>query len=704
MKTLDNHRIKPQHRERSAIVYIRQSSPGQVRDYTESAQVQLGLRKLAIELGWTAPVVIMDDLGISAGGFAERPGFQRMLTDITMRKVGIVFAVDASRLSRNSKDWAHLFELCGFFDALVADIDQIYDLSVPNDRLVLGIKGTIAEMEISILKTRLKAGAESKAARGELKFIVPPGYSHDLSGRIVLDPDIRIREAIQNMFDQFDCFSSLRQLSLWYTDTKTVFPVRKVRKSRTIAWEIPTVSTLYKLLIHPIYAGAYVYGRRNVHAEYTEGRIVKRCGAVLPPERCRVFIPDHHPGYITWEKYQANQAKIAEARPRWDMQQNNGAIRDGLALLAGILRCGHCGKKIYVAYKKKSALYFCDGGAAKSSRRCLAFGSHLIDERVGEKLCRALQPLSLEASEVAIDRKSTEQEQIVRQAELRVEAAQYETDRAFEQYNLVDPKNRLVADTLEQRLNDRLTELHEAEKYLEGCRSNIRSITKHQRQEIEQLGRDFPTVLNHPKAPIGMKKQLIRAAIEEIIVKHDPDNQRLDVVIHWKGGVHTQLYVPKRATPVGSKADESLVTLVRNLSVTLGDDEVARILNMKKTTTPRGMSWTKDRVREFRKHHRIRLGKPEKNPDLMSGNQAASYLGISRHGLEALIREGALTKQQVTDFAPWEIAKSELDSEEVQGLVRVLKATGRIPKRGGCPENQTSLFPMNSGKVEKEAL
>jgi len=704
MTTPDNYRIKPQHRERSALVYIRQSSPGQVRENIESAYVQLGLRKVAIELGWQDPKVIRDDMGISAGGFADRPGFQKMLTEITMRSVGIIFAVEASRLSRNSRDWAQLFELCGFFDTLVGDLDQIYDLSVPNDRLVLGIKGTIAEMELSVIKNRLRTGAESKAARGELKFLLPPGYSHDPSGRMVLDPDIRIREAVQNMFDQFDRFTSVRQLSLWYGDTRTLFPVIRGRGTRIVSWEFPPASTLYRLLEHPIYAGVYVYGRRNIQVKYIEGRIVKRLGAALPPEQSRVFIRDHHVGYITWERYQANQARLAEAGPRWKMQENKGAVRKGVALLAGILRCGHCGRKIYVAYNKKNALYHCDGGRSRNSARCQSFGSYLIDQRVGEELCRALGPLALDASTAAVERRKTEQEQVVRQAELRVEAAQYEADRAFEQFDHVDPKNRLVADTLEQRLNARLVELQEAETALAESKSNIRSITDEERRKVEQLGRDFPTLWSHPKAPISMKKQLIRSAIEEVIVKHDVEQSKLNVVIHWKGGAHTQIFVPKRATPVGSKADESLVNLVKELSATLEDGEIARVLNMKKLSSPKGLPWTQDRVKMFRKHHHIRCGKPADTSEMMSGNQAMAYLGISRHGLEALIRAGVVTKRQVTDFAPWMISRSELDSEAVQEVVRVLKTTGRVPTKGGCSEDQTSLFPMISGKVERDAL
>jgi DNA invertase Pin-like site-specific DNA recombinase len=700
MTTIGDHRITPQHRERTAIVYVRQSTPEQVRGHAESTRVQLGLRERAIALGWRTPIAIDDDLGISASGFADRPGFQRMLAEVALRHVGIILCIDASRLSRNSRDFAHLFELCGFFETLVADLDQVYDLRTPNDRLVLGIKGTVAEMELCVLRTRLKMGAESKASRGELKFIVPPGYGHDHAGRIVLDPDERIREAVRAMFDRFDQCTSSRQLALLYRDTKTLFPVRKVHKSRTVAWEIPTHSTLRKLLLHPIYAGLYVYGRRTKKVEYSDGRLVKRAGPTLPLDKCRVRIQDHHDAYISWDRFQANQAKIADARPRWRMDQNRGAIRDGLALLAGVLRCRHCGRKLYVAYKASSALYFCDGGQAKGSRRCLSFGSKLIDARVGEELCRALEPLALEASKAASQRRDREHSLILAEARLRVQAATYEADRAFEQFDQVDPKNRLVADTLERRLNDRLGELSAARQHLEQTAAGLKPLSAEQHAQLAHLANDFSRVWDHCETPITAKKRLLRAAICEVIVAHPPAEARIEVVIHWQGGAHTRIEIDKRATPIGSRADGSLVDLVRRLAQSLDDANIARILNMKKTTTPRGLPWTQDRVTEFRKHQHIVLPAPAHDPDLLTGQQAADHLGISRSGLIALIREGIVDKQQVTDFAPWSISKRQLDSAEVQRAVRSLKATGRVTAQGGCLDGQRSLFPGNSSKED----
>jgi DNA invertase Pin-like site-specific DNA recombinase len=695
MNLFDDHRISPEHLKRKAVVYVRQSTPDQVRSKVESTRIQIGLREKAITLGWNNPLVLHDDLGISAGGFADRPAFQHMLAQVVMRAIGIIFCTDASRLSRNSKDWASLFELCGHFETLIADLDQVYDLSVPNDRLVLGIKGTVSELELSIIKTRLKMGAAAKAARGELRFVVPPGYGHDPDGRIILDPDRRVQQAIHAMFDQFDRCQTIRQLSLWYRDRKARFPIRKLRKPCTTAWEVPSASTLRTLLKHPIYTGTYVYGRSKQRVEYAEGRLVKRTETGLPPERWQVCIRDNHPAYISWERFLANQAKIAESRPRWTMVDNRCSIRDGLALLTGLLRCGHCGKKVHVYYKNNppSAMYYCDGKILKEgTKRCLSFGSKLVDQGVSEELCRAVSPVAIDAARLAVERKHRARNQAAEQARLRLQAAQYEADRAFEQFDLVDPKNRLVADTLEERLNQKLAEVQVAREHLEQMLADEEPLTEEQHECLQELSRDFPRLWDHPQADPALKKQLLRTAIYEIIVKHQPEHQRVELTIHWQGGAHTQLHVKKRATPVGSRTEPSLIDTVRNLAG-LSDAEIARILNMKGVTTPRNLRWSQERVQAFRRTHRIKAVPCPDDERYMTGQQVIERLGISRNGVIGLLRVGALHNFQVTDFAPWRIPRSEVESETVKKMVKTLKKTGRLPSNGGCPENQISLPP-----------
>lgn len=689
----DSHNpITPEHRARDALVYVRQSSHRQVLCHTESTRVQLSLRENAIELGWANPILIEDDLGISAGGFADRPGFQQMLAKVTTKEAGIILCFDASRLSRNSKDWAHLFELCSFFNTLVADVDRVYELSNPDDRLVLGIKATISEMELSVLRNRLRAALESKAARGELRTNIPIGYLYDHCGKIVFDPDQRVQNAMTLMFDQFDRCTSVRQLAMWYRDTRTLFALKRIGEHRGMSWEIPGAKLLGSLLAHPIYTGTYTHGRYATRVEYHDGKLVKRVSGVLPMEQWRVCIRDHHPAYIPWERFLGNVAKIKENRPRWNMEENRGAIRAGLALLAGLCRCGQCGGRLCVQYKKTSALYCCDGKEARGAARCLSFGSNLIDQAVSQELCRALEPLAIEATIRAAEKKEEERSQQTRNATLQVQAAQYEADRAFEQFNLVDPRNRLVADTLESRLNDTLGELHEAKERLESIKKGTLALADAEKKRLHELAGNFQQVWNHSEADPILKKRILRAAIHEIIVMHHKDAQRLEVTVHWKGGAHRRIHVKKRVTPVGRKADPDLVSTVAELAHTLEDGEIARILNMKKVETPTGLRWTKDRVREFRYHHHLRSKAASSSKDEdFSLKGAAHYLGISRRGLLGLVRMGAVSKNQVTDFAPCRIRRGELDSEQLQGLVRILKATGRLPK-GGCPKGQLTFF------------
>lgn len=691
MNAEHNNRINANHLSRLAIVYVRQSSQDQVRTHQESLALQLGLRERALLWGWAQPIVIDDDLGVSAGGFANRPGFEKLLSRVVLREVGIILSADVSRLSRNSRDWAYLLELCGHFHTLIADREQVYDLSKPNDRLLLGIKGTISEMELNTQRMRLQSGVEAKAARGELRLNLPSGYVYDSLDKMVMDPDRRIQAAIYQMFDQFDRCTSIRQLAMWYRDTNTLFPVKKIRKASVIHWELPTSSTFRKLLIHPIYAGAYVYGRRVTMVECIDGKLVKRQSKYLPPEECRVCIREHHPAYISWERLLANFERIAENRPRWTMQQNRGAIREGFALLSGMLRCGHCGGRINVSYGKKSALYSCDGGHVKGSRRCLSFGSHLIDKHVGEELCRAVEPLAIEAALVAIEEKESRWRQQIEGARMRVKAAEYEAGRAFEQYNLADPKNRLVAATLEERLNEKLAEVQAAKQDLKKWEEGEDGISEGQRQRLHRMALDFPQVWNHSDAIPSLKKRLLRAAISEILVTHESEHQRLKVVIHWQGGIHTNIHVPKRAKPGGTRTDPSLVELVRQLAEHVNDAQAARILNMKKLETPLGKKWTQERVKRFRAKHRIPQKALEAASDGLTQNQAAAYLGISRNTLNEIAERGLISTNQVTDFAPWRVPREQLDSEPVQALVQTLKRTGRLPRRG-CFKGQKLIF------------
>jgi DNA invertase Pin-like site-specific DNA recombinase len=700
MQFVKDQRITDSHHKRSAFIYVRQSSSKQVKQNTESQKFQLSLRERAISLGWSMPVVIDDDLGISAAGYAERPGFQKLLTQITMQQVGIIFCVDASRLSRNSKDWAQLFELCAFFDTLVADFEQIYDLNLPNDRLVLGIKGTMSEMELSILKMRLKEGAILKAKRGELKFVLPPGFIHDHNSKIVLDPNKRVQNAIRLMFSQFNDHTSVRQLLQWYKTNNVTFPVRRVGLNNPIVWEIPKYGTLSTLLQNPVYAGVYGYGRRKTISEFKDGVLVKRMSNYLPYNEWKVFIKDNHEAYISWDEFLEIQKKIAQNKPRWEKDESLGAIRDGLALLVGLIRCGHCGNKLYVTYKTKSnsASYFCRGNNKESEKRCLYFGTNAVDKCFSDVILKALEPFAVQSGIKALDLVEFENTEKIKMAQMDLEDAKYQADRAIEQYDMADPKNRHVTSTLEDRLNVRLSELKDAKEKLDELKQSIKVLTDNEKKSILSLSSNFKAVWNHDKTDPVLKKRLIRLFIKETIVTYDPDSNLLNFVIHWNGDTHTQLSVKIRRRRKGSKTDLSLIELVKKLATRIDDAEIARVLNMNDLQTPKGYQWNKDRVINFRRAHKIKLSIKSKK-DLFTSQGAKKYLNVSRNALNTLVKAGLINTNQVIEFAPWEVHKKQLDSEPVQQALKNLKQTGFLFP-GKNSSKQLSL-PFTQKKKEE---
>ena len=376
---------------------------------------------------------------------------------------------------------------------------------------------------------------------------------------------------------------------------------------------------------------------------------------------------------ITWEQFEANRARTTDNRPRWRVSDSRGAIRKGGAMLAGLLRCGHCGRRMRVSYSG-TPLYICHGTSNDDSRRdCLSVGAVRVDLAVSEQLCRALAPVAIQAATHADALRASDQERIAQQARLRVQAAQYEADRALEYYHHVDPKNRLVADTLEERTEQRLQELRAAKQDLQALLAQLTPLSDLERTRLAELGAHFTTVWNHAASDIELRKQILRAAIEEVVLTHLPDDNEIDIVIHWKGGVHTYQRVHKRVGRRAPRVDAVLVDAVRAMADELKDLEIARVLNLNSLMTPTGLRWTMDRVTEFRKQHAIESGRP--SPDFVSAAEAARLLGIRWTARETLGKTGVLSYQQVLPYAPWRIVRADLDSAAVRTAVAALKQT-----------------------------
>ena len=541
-------KITPDHLARKAVVYLRQSSLAQVKQNTESQRLQYALVDTAKAYGFKQVEVVDCDLGMSAAtGAQAREGFKHVLASVALGEVGMVLSRELSRLSRTDKDWCQLMELCQIFDTLIADAENLYDLNRLDDQLVLGIKGTLSVVELKTLKFRLQQGREAKAQRGELGWRLAPGYVTDLAGQIVKDPNLRVQEAIALVFRKFTKLGSIRQTHRWFHEENIELPVNKGGQFQ-LTWQPPTLSFVNGVLHNPLYAGAYVYGRRPREVVVKQGQVIRRQRSVRPAEDASVYIPDHHPGYISWAQYQRNQDIMHNNGGNFTQDETALAVRSGQGLLTGLLRCARCGRKLYIRYWGKSgtaARYVCAGDFATGGRYCLGFGGATVDKRLGEEILKVISPHGVNASIAAIERLGNQDSDRHAALQRQYQQLQYESQRAFDQYDQADPANRLVADVLEQRWNDKLEALERLQVELDAHREARASPSPAETEAILALGNDFAAVWDDAACPMVLKKKIARTLINEIVVDLDEVAQVLQMIIHWHGGCHTSLTLPK---------------------------------------------------------------------------------------------------------------------------------------------------------------
>src|SRR5215467_4908796 len=468
----DLSKIKPSHLARAAFVYMRQSTPGQVAHNRESTARQYALADRACQLGWLKQqvVVIDEDLGLSGSGIDKRSGFARLTSEVALAHVGIVLGLEVSRLARNNADWYRLLELCGLTDTLIGDNDGLYHPAVFNDRLLLGLKGTMSEAELHIIRARLDGGIRNKAARGELRRGLPVGFVWgEADGEVCFHPDEAVGAAIRQVFAHFAETGSARRVWLWFRSEGLKFPLR-MHQGSDIRWIEASYTAIHQVLTNPVYAGAYVYGRTRQEIVLDAAGQRKKRVRHLPRAEWQVLIPEHHPSFIDWQTYEANQERIA-GNTKPGPHQAGGAVREGGALLQGLARCGHCGRRLYTHYRGRNASpgYHCPGKVLVENRGvyCLNIGGIQIDEAVTRAFIAALEPAGLAATLAAAERLETEGEVALKQWRLEVERANYEAQRAERRYRAVDPDNRLVARGLERDWEERLRALETAKLELE---------------------------------------------------------------------------------------------------------------------------------------------------------------------------------------------------------------------------------------------
>jgi len=700
-EVLYSPKIKPEHLARRAIVYLRQSSEKQVRQNKESQRLQYDVADRMRALGWKQVEIVDGDLGFSAAmASARREGFERVLSSVALGEVGIVGSREVSRLSRTDKDWCRLLEVCQIFGTLIADEQQVYDLNYLDDQLILGIKGTLSVVELKVIRQRLQAGQESKARRGELLKRLPVGYVRDPMGKVVFHPDQRVCEAIQLVFAKFRERWTVRQTFQWFRDHDLELPVNPIQGTRLV-WKIPTQSLVRDILCNPFYAGAYVWGRRPVTTLLVDGRLEKRQGATRRAEDCRVFLPDHHVGYIDWATYEENQRMTRRNSVNWQSDESMAAIRAGQGLLVGLLRCRHCGRKLHVRYwggRGTNARYLCKGDYDDGGQYCLGFGGASVDRRLGQELLKVISPLGVEASLKALEELSAEDTAQRAALSSKLEQLEYEAKKAFEQYDAVDARNRLAAGELERRWNEKLAEVETAKQRLSSLNGRRYSLSSEEEARIRSMGENFAESWQSDRCPATLKKMIFRTAMEEIVVRADAENQTLQFTIHWSGGAHTQLEMERPRSATEATTPLEALEIIRRMAVRHGDDQIASVLNRLGYSTGKGKRWNQNRVATVRRNYSI-LGQKRALPDpeRVSLSEAARLSGVSHRTIERLVEAGLLKREQAVPRAPWEIRRADLDAEPIRGIVERLIRTGKLMLHGGSAENQPPLFAENQG-------
>jgi DNA invertase Pin-like site-specific DNA recombinase/uncharacterized protein YndB with AHSA1/START domain len=664
-----NERVKPTHLQRCAYVYVRQSTAAQVQYNRESTDRQYRLAERAVRLGWSKSQVkiIDEDLALSGSGTSERSGFATMTTEVALGHVGLILSIEVSRVARNNADWYRLLDLCGVTDTLIGDEDGLYHPGLFNDRLLLGLKGTMAEAELHVIRARLEGGIRNKASRGQLRRGLPVGFIWgEEDGDIRFHPDQAVITAIHAVFEKFVEVGSVRQVWLWFRSQGLSFPLQSNSFSE-IQWVTPTYAGIHQVLTNPVYAGAYVYGktRQERYVDQTGG--LRKRTRRLPRSKWAVLIHDHHKGFIDWETYEMNQKRIAK-NTRPVPHQSSGAIREGSALLQGIATCGRCGRQLRVYYQGRNSTpgYYCAASNVVNGRGmfCLRVGGVQIDEAVARAFLSTVAPAGIEAALLAEETIEADHEAALGQWRLQVERARYEAQRAERRYRAVEPENRLVARTLETEWEHRLSELSAAQaELLRRERQHTARLTEEQRQRIRTLGTDLKRVWKAPTTTDRDRKELLRTLLEEVNISVERAESKAYLTLRWRGGAisELELNLQRRTTPP-LRTDDDTIELVRRLGVHYPDALIAGILNRQGRRTARGDRFTANKVGNLRRYWKIprfdSASVPSKG-ELVTVQKAAEILGLAPSTVHRWLNDGFIAGEQITPGAPWRILMTE---------------------------------------------
>ena len=699
-------KVTEAHRRRRAVVYVRQSTLQQVERNTESAARQYALRERALELGWAeeAIAVVDEDTGRSGASSQERMGFKELVAEVGLGKVGVVLALEVSRLARSSADWHHLLDLCAMTATLIADADGVYSPAEFNDRLLLGLKGTMSEAELHLIRARLNGGIRNKAERGELRLALPVGLDRDEDDRIVLCPDEQVRHAIERVFTLWGRLGSARQVVIELVAEGQKLPRRTVGQRR-IRWARASYGAVHNFLTNPAYAGAFVFGRKRQEKRLDAEGNVKVRTVEVPMEEWSVCIPGHHPGYVSWDEYQASRKRLrANVRPRGE---GGGAAREGGALLQGILRCGHCGRRMQVGYagtNGKVRRYSCVRGHVlhATESTCQSLGGGRLDKAVAEAFLEAVTPAGIEATAGAIRELEEQHAERLAGQRLALERAEYEAERARRQFDACEPEHRLVARSLEQGLEKALGAVERERGRLAALeQAHPAPLTDEEREGLAQLARELPRLWEASSTTARDRKELLRALIAEVVVTCHPEERRAAVEVAWEGGARTELSVKLNARgPERRKLGEDTVELIRRLAQHQADWQIAAILNRQGRRTGTGLPFTEARVRAARQRAGIPAAPPpDPDSEIVTIDQAATQLEVSTATVRRWLQDGLLPAEQVTPGAPWRIrltddVRRRFVPDVPEGFVPLAEAARQL----GCAR-QTVLHKVQRGEL-----
>lgn len=703
---MNRDQITANHRSRLAMVYVRQSSYHQVIHHRESQRRQRNLAERAKELGWSDELirVIDDDQGKSASRSGSRFGFDDMVATAALGKVGIILALEVSRLARGNRDWYKLLDVCAITNTLIADEEALYNAGSYNDRLLLGLQGTMSEAELHLIKQRLVESTLAKAKRGELRRRLPAGLIWDEAGRIQKDPDEQVMAAIVLVFQRFNELGTIHQTYISFLEEGVELPVR-VGRGNSVEWKAATPQRVSRILKNPTYAGAYVYGRRQTE-EYLDSSIhPKKRQKEVGEDQWHALLKDHHEGYISWQQYEMNQQRI---RSNWPGQSGSGAPREGNSILQKLVQCGRCGRSMDVAYGKTSHLirYNCKQARAQTGAPiCQSFGAWRLERAVESLLLECLSPLGMESMIEAANLYAEDNEAERTRWQQKIERARYEVQLTRRQYDVVDPDNRLVTRELERRFEKALGELErtesEAEEHLKAL---PKGLSTSEAQQLKSYADDMSALWKSPTTRPQDRKRIARCLIESVVVTTDGESTKLKAVVHWKGGEKTPVEVSRGKTGIHRYVSPpELVELIRALAEEFSDTQIARILYRKRLKTPKGHSFKTYHVANVRKQHGIRPGPvvQVQGEDVYTAEEAGELLAVARCTVIRWIEVGLLKARQVTPGAPWRILVTKEDIERLKP-----KEVGKawLPLKGAARKlgisQQTVLQKVNSGELE----